>query len=72
MKKIIALALAVMMALSLVCVASAEKTTYKVGILTPRRYARLGCRHHLLCRTACQAAGRSWHDRVQTVHLQQR
>ena len=35
MKKIIALALAVMMALSLVCVASAEKTTYKVGILTP-------------------------------------
>ena len=35
MKKIIALALAVMMSLSLVCVASAEKTTYKVGILTP-------------------------------------
>ena len=34
MKKIIALALAVMMALSLVCVASAEKTAYKVGILT--------------------------------------
>ena len=33
MKKIIALALAVMMALSLVCVASAEKTTYKVGIV---------------------------------------
>ena len=35
MKKIIALALAVMMALSLVCVASAEKTTYKIGILAP-------------------------------------
>ena len=33
MKKIIALALAVMMALSLVCVASAEKTTYNIGIL---------------------------------------
>ncbi len=32
MKKIIALALAVMMALSLVCVASAEKTTYKVHL----------------------------------------
>ena len=35
MKKIIALALAVMMALSLVCVASAENTTYKIGILAP-------------------------------------
>ena len=35
MKKIIALALAVMMALSLVCVASAEKTAYKIGILAP-------------------------------------
>lgn len=35
MKKIIALALAVMMALSLVCGASAEKTTYKIGILAP-------------------------------------
>ena len=35
MKKIIALALAVMMALSLVCVASAEKPTYKIGILAP-------------------------------------
>lgn len=35
MKKIIALALAVMMALSLVCMASAEKTTYKIGILAP-------------------------------------
>lgn len=35
MKKIIALALAVMMALPLVCVASAEKTTYKIGILAP-------------------------------------
>ena len=35
MKNIIALALAVMMALSLVCVASAEKTTYKIGILAP-------------------------------------
>lgn len=35
MKKIIALALTVMMALSLVCVASAEKTTYKIGILAP-------------------------------------
>ena len=35
MKKIIALALAVMMALALVGVASAEKTTYKIGILTP-------------------------------------
>ena len=35
MKKIIALALAVMMSLSLVCVASAEKTTYKIGILAP-------------------------------------
>ena len=35
MKKIIALVLAVMMALSLVCVASAEKTTYKIGILAP-------------------------------------
>lgn len=35
MKKIIALALALMMALSLACVASAEQAAYKVGILTP-------------------------------------